>query len=131
MEAIAAGHNQSQRGGLELAKLKQSTRQVVGSVFYGTLLKSMRDSSMKGPYGHGGRGEEVFSAQLHNLLAEKMGEATNGGLADALYDSLSAQQERISKMHDVNRLESSREAIKGLHNKLTSKNLATSTESLF
>jgi Rod binding domain-containing protein len=80
----------------DLAQLRQATGQVVGSVFFGTLMKTMRDSELKGKYGHGGRGEEVFSAQLHGVLAERMGEASSGGVSTALYKHLERQQRLIS-----------------------------------
>lgn len=69
-------------------ELKEVIGKVVGSVFYGTLLRTMRDSTIKGKYGHGGRGEEIFSAQLHDLLAERMGASSNNGLTKGLYRSL-------------------------------------------
>ena len=81
----------------DLQRLKEATGQIVGSVFYGTLLKSMRDSELKGAYGHGGRGEEVFAAQLHGIWAERMGEASNGGLTDVLYRRLEPQQRLLSQ----------------------------------
>ena len=81
----------------DLQRLKEATGQIVGSVFYGTLLKSMRDSELKGAYGHGGRGEEVFAAQLHGIWAERMGEASNGGLTDVLYRRLEHQQRLLSQ----------------------------------
>ena len=80
----------------DLDRLQEATAQVVGSVFYGTLLKTMRESELKGPYGHGGRGEEVFSAQLDGILAERMGVATRGGLSEVLYHALARQQGLIS-----------------------------------
>ncbi len=73
-------------------QLDEATRTLVGSVFYGALLKTMRDSEMKGEIGHGGRGEEVFGAQLDAMLAERAGKATKGGLADVIYKSLEKQQ---------------------------------------
>ncbi|MCH7623380.1 MAG: hypothetical protein IIB46_04795 [Nitrospinae bacterium] len=45
IEAIANSRQLAHRAETELGRLKQSARQVVGSVFYGTLLKSMRESS--------------------------------------------------------------------------------------
>ena len=93
IEAIAEPSKTVQR---DLQRLRQSTRQVVGTVFYGTLLKTMRASNLKGHYGHGGRGEEVFQAQLDALIAERMGTASRGGLAETLYRRLEQQQERIS-----------------------------------
>lgn len=81
----------------DLDRLKEAAGQVVGSVFYGTLLKTMRESELKGPYGHGGRGEEVFAAQLHGILAERMGTETRGGLGEILYRHLSKQQTLIGR----------------------------------
>ncbi len=80
-----------------LARLREAAGQVAGAVFFGTLLKTMRDSTLKGPYGHGGRGEEIFTAQLHGILAERMGSTMRGGLGDVLYDRLQRQQQRISE----------------------------------
>ena len=79
-----------------LGRLRETTGEVLGSVFFGTLLKTMRESGLEGPYGHGGRGEEMFAAQLHGLLAERMGIATKAGLGDVLYDRLERQQRGIS-----------------------------------
>lgn len=81
----------------DLQRLKEATGQIVGSVFYGTLLKSMRESELKGTYGHGGRGEEVFAAQLHGMWAERMGKASNGGLTEILYRRLEHQQRLMSQ----------------------------------
>jgi Rod binding domain-containing protein len=81
----------------DLKRLRNAVGEVVGSVFYGTLLKTMRNSVMKGPYGHGGRGEEIFAAQLDGILAGEMGKATRGGLTEALYADLEKQQRLISE----------------------------------
>ncbi len=79
----------------DLDRLREVTGRVAGSVFFGTLLKSMRDSTLKGPYGHGGRGEDVFAAQLHGIIAERMGASMRGGLGEVLYDRLERQQRRL------------------------------------
>jgi Rod binding domain-containing protein len=85
---------------LALGKLRQATGQVVGQVFYGTLLKTMRESSLKGKYGHGGRGEEVFKGQLHGLLAERLGEAQGDqGIADVMYRHFARQQRAMAEQH--------------------------------
>jgi len=84
-----------------LDRLREVTGQVVGSVFFGTLLKTMRESELKGAYGHGGRGEEIFSAQLHGILAERMGATMRTGLGSAVYDRLHRQQEGISTRQTV------------------------------
>ena len=70
----------------QLEQLGQVTGQVVGSVFYGTLLKQARNSSLQGTYGHGGRGEEVFQAQLHQVLAERAGQANGFDVAEVMFD---------------------------------------------
>ncbi len=80
----------------DLERLRTAIGSVVGSVFYGTLFKTMRESALNGPYGHGGRGEEVFAAQLHAHLAEEMGTSRAGGLADVLYKRLEHNQRTTS-----------------------------------
>ena len=81
----------------DLDRLREAVGQVVGSVFFSTLLKTMRETKLQGAYGHGGRGEEVFSAQLHGLYAERAGTAIQGGLNEVLYQRLARQQELISR----------------------------------
>jgi hypothetical protein len=66
-------------------KLKTAVDELVGTLFFGQVFKMVRESSLKGKYGHGGRGEEIFSAQLHDLLAKKMGRSSNLGISDAIY----------------------------------------------
>ncbi len=80
----------------DLRQLRQATGQIVGSVFFGTLLKTMRESELNGPFGHGGRGEEVFAGQLHGIWAERMGETSNNGVSNALYRRLERQQRLLS-----------------------------------
>ena len=60
----------------------------VGVMFYGTMMKMMRNSVVKGQYGHGGRGEEVFQAQLDFELARRMGQSQDNSLTEAVYRSL-------------------------------------------
>jgi len=80
-----------------LTKLKELTGRVVGSVFFGEMLRAMRESKIKGTFGHGGRGEEVFSAQLHDLLAERMGQSRGNGLANLLYERFQHQQTLVTR----------------------------------
>jgi hypothetical protein len=65
-------------------QLRDAAGQIVGSTFYGTLLRIQRESNLKGPYGHGGRGEEVFRAQLDQILAEQAGRARAFDLTDSI-----------------------------------------------
>lgn len=83
----------------DLMRLRETADRVVGSIFFGTMLKTMRHSEMKGPYGHGGRAEEVFGAQLHGLYAERLGAAHQGGLQDTVYRALEKQQRSMSALH--------------------------------
>lgn len=80
----------------DLAQLRKVSGEVLGSVFFGTLLKSMRESPLKGEYGHGGRGEEVFSAQLHQIYAERVGDSVQNGVTQAIYKRLEHQQRLYS-----------------------------------
>ena len=66
--------------------LKQAVDEVVGSVFYAPMMKMARDNPLKGKYGHGGRGEEVFGSQLDMELARRASHRTQGGLAEAMLD---------------------------------------------
>ena len=81
-----------------LAQLREATGRVVGSVFYGTMLKMMRESSLKSPIGHGGRGEEAFAGQLDGIWAERLGGASHRGLSEVLYRHLEKQQRRMDGM---------------------------------
>lgn len=80
-----------------IAQLRQATDKLVGSLFYGTLLRQMRSSVLKGPYGHGGRGEEIFAAQLDQIFAERMGEARTTNLTDAVVKRYGAKAERMAQ----------------------------------
>lgn len=80
------------------AGLDRASGELVGSVFYGKLLSQMRDSKIRGKYGHGGRSEEVFSAQLHGLLAERIGTTDRSGLKDSVYKRLVRQQEAMDRL---------------------------------
>ena len=101
MTAINTIGNASLGHKSDLDRLRDAVGEVIGSVFYGTLLKTMRESELKGPFGHGGRGEEIFAAQLDGIMAERMGKATRGGLADALYNTMEHQQHLISKLRST------------------------------
>jgi hypothetical protein len=81
----------------DLQRLKETAGQIVGSIFYGTMLRSARESKFKGEYGHGGRGEDVFAAQLHGILAERAGNAKTLGVGEALYRRLAHQQSLMTQ----------------------------------
>jgi len=70
------------------AELRKQIGEFIGITFYGTMMKTMHNSDVKGKYGHGGRGEEVFQSQLDFELAKRMGHSQNNSLAEALYNRL-------------------------------------------
>jgi Rod binding domain-containing protein len=57
------------------SELRTAFDSFVGEVFYGQMLKAMRETTGKPAYFHGGRGEEVFREQLDQTLAQEMTEA--------------------------------------------------------
>jgi hypothetical protein len=66
-------------------ELRRHFTQFVGETFYGQMIKSMRSTVGKPAYFHGGRGEEVFRAQLDQTLAEHMTVATADRFADPMF----------------------------------------------
>ncbi len=69
-------------------QLRQAAEQLVSEAFLKTLMSMHRDSSLKGKYGHGGRGEEVFGSQLDTILAEESSSAMRSTLTDAVMRQL-------------------------------------------
>lgn len=93
------------------ARLRQAADELVGEVFYGTLLRQMRASPMKGKYGHGGRGEEVFQAQLDQQLATRAGRARGGTVADALVARFERRAQAVAAYRE--QLQARQEALAG------------------
>jgi hypothetical protein len=69
--------------------LRRKIGEFVGLTFFAPMLKQASESKLKGKYGHGGRGEEVFRGQLNELLAQRIGESGRFGLVDELFKRLS------------------------------------------
>src|SRR5690606_19764029 len=70
------------------AMLRQAVDEMVGVTFFAPMLKMARDSKLKGTIGHGGRGEEMFGAQLDQELARRAGAGMKNSLSEALYNRL-------------------------------------------
>ncbi len=66
------------------AMLRQAVDEVVGATFYAPMLKMARDNPFKGKLGHGGRGEEIFGAQLDMELARRASHGSNNTLSEAI-----------------------------------------------
>ena len=82
--AIAASEAQRENQS-KLVELRHAAEQLVGITFFQTLLQSAHNSTLKGEYGHGGRGEEIFTAQLDVIFAERAAESSRFGLVDEIY----------------------------------------------
>ena len=70
------------------AVLRQAVDEMVGVTFFGEMLKLARNSAIKGEFGHGGRGEEIFGAQLDLEFARRAGRGMRNSLSNAIYNRL-------------------------------------------
>jgi hypothetical protein len=64
--------------------LRQVVDELVGTTFFGPMLKMARDNPFKGTIGHGGRGEDMFGAQLDMALAKRASGSLKSDLSDAI-----------------------------------------------
>lgn len=73
-------------------QLKEVFSRFVGETFFGQLIQSMRTSTGKPAYFHGGRAEEVFQGQLDQVLAEKMSEVSSQQIAEPMFELFNLQR---------------------------------------
>ncbi|HOA73504.1 MAG TPA: rod-binding protein [Phycisphaerae bacterium] len=73
------------------AEVRRLVDEFVGVTFFAPMLKTAHNSVLKGKYGHGGRGEEIFQSQLDLEFARNMGRGVRNSLADELYRRLTRQ----------------------------------------
>ena len=66
--------------------MREAFKDFVGQTFFGQMLSAMRKTVGKPAYFHGGRTEEVFQAQLDQVLAEKLSDASAETFADPMYE---------------------------------------------
>jgi hypothetical protein len=71
--------------GKGLDELREQFTQFVGETFFGQMIKSMRATTGKPAYFHGGRAEEVFQGQLDQKLAEHLTEASAERFAEPMF----------------------------------------------
>jgi hypothetical protein len=72
--------------------LRQRVDEFVGLFFYGSMLKGAREHPMThAKFGMGGRGENVFGAQLDQELAQRAGQASNNSLSEAIVRRLAGK----------------------------------------
>lgn len=70
------------------AMLRGAVNEFVGATFYGQMFAIARSNTSYQSYGFGGRGEQVFAAQLDMELARRAGRAGGNKLTEAIYDRL-------------------------------------------
>lgn len=79
-------------GNAEQKELRQAFDSFVGEVFFGQMLKAMRKTVGKPAYLHGGRAEEIFTQQLDQVLAQKLGETTASKFSGPMYELFAVQR---------------------------------------
>lgn len=67
------------------SELRKAFQDFVGQTFFGQMLSAMRKTVDKPAYLHGGRTEEVFQAQLDQVLSEKMSDASAETFSGPMY----------------------------------------------
>lgn len=75
------------------AMLERAVNEVVGSMFYRPMLQMARENPFKTDLMHGGRGEDIFAAQLDSELARRAAVGSRSSLTDAIV-------RRLDKGHD-------------------------------
>lgn len=69
----------------EAKALKEAFSQFVGETFYGTMLKSMRQTVGEPAYFHGGQAEELFQGRLDQQISSDMASADGKNFATDLF----------------------------------------------
>lgn len=85
------------RPGTDDETLRRTVGEFVGGVFYGTILRQMQSSKLKGEYMHGGRGEEVFQGQLGIELAKRMGGSLGDPVSNRMYESFKRHLTKVGE----------------------------------
>jgi len=86
IDPLASAASEAQRENQsKLVELRHAAEQLIGITFFQTLLQSAHNNTLKGEYGYGGRGEEMFTAQLDVVFAERAAESSRFGLVDEIY----------------------------------------------
>lgn len=72
-------------GGADDKEVRETFDKFVGEVFFGQMIKSMRETVGKPAYFHGGQAEEIFTQQLDQVLGEQMTKSSAHELTDPMY----------------------------------------------
>jgi len=66
--------------------VRQAFTSFVGETFFSQMIKSMRATTDKPAYFHGGKGEEVFTAQLDQVMSEEMTASSADKFANPMFE---------------------------------------------
>jgi hypothetical protein len=77
--------------------IRQAAQEVVGTTFLGEMLKMSRSSPFKNKMFHGGRGEEIFQAQLDTELTRRAGGSMQSNLTEAIVKRLGGSAAKSEK----------------------------------
>jgi Rod binding domain-containing protein len=66
-------------------ELEARFQEFAGTVFFGQLMKAMRQTLGKPAYFHAGQAEEIFQGQLDQALIEQLSQRDGKGFGGALY----------------------------------------------
>lgn len=69
----------------ESPALREAFDQSIGSTFFRQMLKSLRSSTGKPAYFHGGQAEEIFQSQLDEILISDLASATGDSFSSELF----------------------------------------------
>jgi hypothetical protein len=83
--------------GQRKAALRQAAQEVVSTTFLGEMLKMSRSSPFKNKMFHGGRGEEIFQAQLDGELTRRAGGSMQNNLSEAIVKRLAGHSAKADK----------------------------------
>ena len=82
-------------------RLRHEAQRLVSQVFFGTLLKQMRNSPFKSELWSGGRGGQAFEGMYDQHLADRMAKASGRKLVNSIVRSLRRDRARNSGVADV------------------------------
>lgn len=72
----------------DLDAVREKVGELVGMTFFGKMLEMEQDSPLKSDIMHGGRGEEIFRAQLNQELSREAGRSGRLGIGQAIAERL-------------------------------------------
>ena len=92
MARLAVPHaaGSARRNVHDTPELHKTFNDFVGQTFFGELVKQMRATLKKPAFFHGGMGEDIFQAQLDQILVERISETSAKTFSDPMYQLLMA-----------------------------------------